>query len=540
MFARSGQITPMTVASTPPSPADLTRRTLLRGSLLGGAVALVPSTGASAAPALVRRGRPSITHGVQSGDVTARSATVWARAQRPSRLLVEVSRHRSFKNARRIRGPVVTPRSDLTGRVDLRWLPAGEDLFYRIRAADLSDPSLTGRPVVGRLRTAPGHEPRRRRRDVSFVWSGDIAGQGWGVNPDLGGFRIADALLDMNPDFFLCSGDTVYADGPVQETVALPDGTTWRNLVTPEKTKVAETLHEFRGQYRYNLLADNWREFLARTPQVNQWDDHEVTNNWYPGEVLVDDRYAEKRVDVLADRARQAFGEYLPVASPVADEDGRIYRVIRYGPLLDVFVLDMRAMKDANTANTETTRDGGVLGFAQTRWLMRELKRSRAVWKVIAADLPIGLVVPDGTELEGIAQGDPGAPLGRELDIAPVLSFLKAEGIRNHVWLTADVHYTAAHHYSPERAAFTDFDPFWEFVSGPLNAGAFGPNTLDPTFGPEAVFVDAPASPNTSPAQGNQYVGEVDIDGHSGELTVRLRDVDGRALWTTTLAPYPR
>ncbi|WP_280302299.1 alkaline phosphatase D family protein [Nocardia abscessus] len=40
------------------------------------------------------------------------------------------------------------------------------------------------------------------------------------------------------------------------------------------------------------------------------------------------------------------------------------------------------------------------------------------------------------------------------------------------VWLTADVHYTAAHRYSPERAVFTEFDEFWEFVSGPLNAGA--------------------------------------------------------------------
>jgi alkaline phosphatase D len=310
--------------------------------------------------------------------------------------------------------------------------------------------------------------------------------------------------------------------------------------VIPEKTKVAETLREFRGQYQYNLMADNWREFLSRTAQVNQWDDHEVTNNWYPGEILSDERYTEKRVNVLARRGRRAFEEYLPVAPTVTDEDGRIYRVIHYGPLLDIFVLDMRTYKDPNTTNTERDRDGGVLGWRQTRWLKRRLKESTAVWKVIAADLPIGLVVPDGTLQEGISQGDAGRPLGRERDIASVLSFLKREGIRNHVWLTADVHYTAAHHYSPDRGTVADFDPFWEFVSGPLNAGAFGPNELDPTFGPQAVFVAAPEVPNTSPAQGNQYVGEVDIDGLSGELTVRLRDVEGRPLWTTTLSPERR
>jgi alkaline phosphatase D len=37
-----------------------------------------------------------------------------------------------------------------------------------------------------------------------------------------------------------------------------------------------------------------------------------------------------------------------------------------------------------------------------------------------------------------------------------------------------------------------DFTPVWEFVAAPANAGAFGPNTLDATFGPWAVLVHAP------------------------------------------------
>ena len=254
----------------------------------------------------------------------------------------------------------------------------------------------------------------------------------------------------------------------------LPDGSTWRNLTTPAKSKVAETLDEFRGQYQYNLMADNWRAFLAETAQVTQWDDHEVTNNWYPGEILDDARYAEKRVDVLAARARQAFHEYVPVARISPDPEGRVYRVIHYGPLLDVFVLDMRTHKDPNTTDLETTDDGGVLGDRQTHWLLDELRRSRATWKVIAADLPIGLIVPDGTAQEGSRRATPAHRSGRELGLAKVLTGIKRLGIRNHVWLTADVHYTAAHHYSPDRAAYQDFDPFWEFVSGPLNAGRVG------------------------------------------------------------------
>jgi alkaline phosphatase D len=200
----------------------------------------------------------------------------------------------------------------------------------------------------------------------------------------------------------------------------------------------------------------------------------------------------------------------------------------------------MRTYKDPNTTDLETVADGGLLGKEQTAWLLRELKASKATWKVIANDLPIGLVVPDGSNQESSSNGDPGAPLGREHDIAYLLTQIKRLGIRNHVWLTADVHYTAAHHYHPDRAAYQDFDPFWEFVSGPLNAGAFGPNALDATFGPEAVFQAVPPRASASPLEGYQFFGQVDIDPRTKQLTVTLKDVEGSALFTQTLDPERR
>ncbi|MBL0781718.1 alkaline phosphatase D family protein, partial [Streptomyces albidoflavus] len=105
------------------------------------------------------------------------------------------------------------------------------------------------------------------------------------------------------------------------------------------------------------------------------------------------------------------------------------------------------------------------------------------------------------------------------------------------LWLTADVHYTSAQHYRPERAAFGDFAPFWEFVTGPLAAGGFPAVGLDGTFGPEQVFVQAPDRANVSPAESPQYFGAVDIDAGSGELTVRLRAEGGRTLFRKTLQP---
>ncbi|MGK5685040.1 alkaline phosphatase D family protein [Actinoplanes sp. URMC 104] len=504
---------------------SISRRNLLRAGVAGGVLGV-----AGGAPAFSAAGhRPVLTHGVQSGDPVGGSAVVWSRADRPGRLWVQVSRRPDFRGGRVLRGPVVTPDTDLTGKLTLRGLPAGERLHYRVRAGSLERPGLFGAYVSGSLRTAPV-----RRGDIRFVWTGDVVGQGWGIDPAYGGLKIFESMRRRRPDFLLHSGDTVYADGPLTETVTLPGGRVWRNVVTEEKLKVAETLREYRGQYAYNLLDDAYRAFAAEVPQINQWDDHEVTNNWYPGEILDDARYTEKRVNVLAGLARQAYHEWVPTPF----REGPVYRKISYGPLLDIFVLDMRTFKDANDGNTYADPRRGLLGAEQRQWLIRGLRESRATWKVIANDLPLGLVVPDGAGAqEGVAQGDPGAPKGRELEFAQVLQSAHRHGVTGIVFLTADVHYTQANHYDPARAAIQDYTPFWEFVSGPAHAGAFGPNALDGTFGPRTAFVNAPPAAGTSPADGFQHFGEVEIDAATRALTVHLRDREGASLWSTTLRP---
>jgi alkaline phosphatase D len=173
----------------------------------------------------------------------------------------------------------------------------------------------------------------------------------------------------------------------------------------------------------------------------------------------------------------------------------------------------------------------------------RALLASRATWKVIAADMPLGLVVYHDARKkwgsEAVAQGD-GPALGRELEIADLLRFIKHNDIHNVVWITADVHYCATHLYEPGRAQFTDFTPFYEFVSGPLHAGGFGPNELDNTFGPRVVFTKHPGGRvNTPPTEGGLYFGHVKIDGRSQAMTVSHRDLTGAVLHETQLAPQP-
>jgi alkaline phosphatase D len=489
--------------------------------------------------AIITRGRPALPYGVQTGDLKGGRAIIWARTDRPARMVVDWSTTESMKNPRTVRGPFALEDSDYAAKLDLGRLPRGQKVFYKVRMVDLGDLQTESEPVIGSFVTPPAGES-----DVRFVWSGDTAGQGWGINPDFGGMKIYEVMRQVEPAFFIHSGDTIYADGPIAAEQATPDGGVWRNVTTEAKSKVAETLSEFRGNYAYNLMDENVRAFNASVPMFAQWDDHETTNNWYPEEDLAQDPtktdYKVTSAALLGARAARAFQDYMPVRWG-GTGDPFLYNSFQYGPHLEVFRIDMRSFRGPNTANRQEQEgpETMFLGVEQIRWLKRALLASDATWKVIASDMPIGLLVRDGDEaFENLANGE-GPPLGRELEMAGLLRFIRDSGIRNVVWLTADVHYTAAHHYDPNRATFQEFAPFWEFVSGPLNAGTFGPGELDPTFGPEARFVKAPpeGQANLPPSAGLQFFGQVDIAGDTGVMTVTLKDIAGDTLFTQELVP---
>ena len=533
------------------------RRRFLQTSMATAAGVVLPRwTLTNRAPAIVTADseRPQALQGVQFGDPSNGSVVVWSRSDRPSRLLVEWSYDEQFQEAHRIVGPHVLDVTDFTARQDIDGLEAGCDVFVRVSFQSLTNDRALSEPVVGRFTVPPdelGDDDRwlrHARTNVRFLWGGDTAGQGWGINPAFGGMKIYEAMRQRDPLFFIHSGDNIYADGPMVETVTAEKGVAWNNIVTPQVSKVAETLDEFRGRYRYNLLDENVRRFNAEVPQIWQWDDHEVTNNWSDAKNLsADARYTEKNVPLLVARGARAFLEYAPLRPFDARESQRVYRRYSYGPLLELFVLDMRSYRGPNSANLQTTPSNqtAFLGREQLDWLKAGLKNSRAVWKVIAADMPLGLNVGDGSTAEGlprweaVANGEPGAAKGRELEFVELLSYLKRRRVRNVVWLTADVHYCAAHYYDPARAAFQDFDGFWEFVAGPLNAGTFGPNALDGTFGPQVVFFKAPppGQSNLSPYSGLQFFGEVNVHSHSADLTVDLRDINGASVFSKALQP---
>lgn len=497
-----------------------------------GAALVVPAR----APAIIAsdRLRPAMPYGVMTGDPLADRAMLWSAADRPARMMVEWSTDPRLRGAHRREGSLATAANGLTARLDLTGLPRDRDVFYRVAFADPDDPRRISDWTTGRLRM-----PGTVTRPFRFTFAGDEAGQGFGINPDIGGYRLYEAMRKKRPDVFIHQGDQIYADGPLKPKVALPNGGVWRNIVTPAKDHVAETLDDFRGAYAYNLMDASKRRFLAEVPMIVQWDDHEVRNNWWPDKPLAGDT----QMPALAARARQALGEFNPLR-PLAGAAG-IYRNFRFGPMLEVFVLDARSRRSANTrAGGPQRNSDDMFGRAQMAWLEDALARSTATWKLIASDIPLSLTVPDLNKnvakggIEGLADGADDAPGGREPELARLLSFLRRRNIRNTVWISADVHYAAAIRYDPGHARFADFDPFWEFVAGPINAGTgtSAGNPLDPTFGPALVYDSVPATPDDpSPLGGNQFFGMGEVDPTTGSLTMSIHDLNGVERFRTIL-----
>ena len=150
----------------------------------------------------------------------------------------------------------------------------------------------------------------------------------------------------------------------------LNDGGIWKNIVIEEKAKVAETLDEFRGHCKYNLL-DEQRP-RASTPRCrpsrNGTTTRSSTTGTRPRSLDADDRYTMKQVSLLAARASRAFQESCRVRHAGRGRVGSTARSPT-GRSLDVFFLDLRSYRGAERRQSTRpldTRDG-ILGARPAR-----------------------------------------------------------------------------------------------------------------------------------------------------------------------------
>jgi len=276
---------------------------------------------------------------------------------------------------------------------------------------------------------------------VTFAWSGDLGGQ-HRCRQGAAGYPIFDTIRAQHPDFFIFLGDTIYSD----DVCPSPPNEPGANFT-------ATTLPEYRARHRYQRGAPALLRFLQAIPVYVVWDDHEVKNNF------------AGPFESQMPAGRQALREYWPIANDASDPH-RLYRTIRYGADLELYLLDTRQYRSKNADQDGPAKT--MLGAQQLKWLLDGLRASTATWKVIVTSVPLsvpkggGMTVPG---FDGWAGGSDGTGFERERQV--IVDAIVGEKLKNLVFLGGDVHWVQANIYDVNQDGTPDFH---EFVAGPLSA----------------------------------------------------------------------
>jgi phosphodiesterase/alkaline phosphatase D-like protein len=108
----------------------------------------------------------------------------------------------------------------------------------------------------------------------------------------------------------------------------------------------------------------------------------------------------------------------------------RIYKRLSYGRMADVFLLDERQYRTGKNDGQPRS----MLGGAQLAWLIDELVRSTAKWKIIANQVVVA-AKQEGEERSGVDSWD-----GYNDDRRRLMIDLERFGVENVVFLTGDAH----------------------------------------------------------------------------------------------------
>ncbi len=473
--------------------------------VLAAAVFALPGSIAAA-----ESGGLKLTHGIVVGDVTTHSAVLWARADREGTLTVHLSGGKHEGNARlRFRAA-----DDYTGQAVLEGLRP--DTTYRYKLGS----------TRGTFETAP---KANDAEDIRLAFGGDVAGQN--VCRDASeGFPIMDTIRRAKPDVFVGLGDMIYADNACD-----PVGR-YGNQQVPGGFGPATDLPGFWAHWRYNRADAASQRLLGSTGYVGVWDDHEVVNDFGP---LSDTRSTPPYTPGvhLLPIGLDAFLDYTPIAV-AANTPKRLYRSLRWGKHVELFVLDTRQYRDANIASDSPDRPKTMLGREQLTWLKESLAASDATWKVIVSSVPMSIPTgfPPTNGRDGWANFD--QTTGFEQELLDILGFMERSGIRNTIWITTDVHFAEAFRYRP----FASSPNFvvYELATGPLNAGIFPIRDFDSTLNPEVLTFYGPptAESVTTWTEAKRWLNFGTLDfARDGTLTAGIVNTAGETKFSITLPP---
>jgi phosphodiesterase/alkaline phosphatase D-like protein len=404
--------------------------------------------------------------GVTAGEVTSKSAVLWAKAKKSGNYTVVVGRNKRLTKGLRATRARARKSHDNTLQARVNQLRADTRYWFRFfRGRAQSD--------VGTFVTAPRPS---QSKTIEFAWSGDqdFNPQPGQTNPFWNDGGVLRQMKAERNAFNVMLGDTIYSDSEVP------------GRLNPIALSVAQKW----AKYRVNIANRSLQALRRSAGFYSHWDDHEFVNDFSPAENSFDNGVNVNGRTLYA-RGARAFRDYAPVRW--TKRDG-LYRTIRWGKNLELFFLDQRSFRSANADEggvcnnpqtgqpdvaptaPETTRnlfavvtpslaqpvsqacldrikspDRTFLGQRQKARFLAAVEASDARFKVIMNEMPIQqyYVLPyDRWE-------------GFEAERQEILRELQS--VKNVIFLTTDVHATLIND-----ARFQTLEP-----GGPQNSGIF-------------------------------------------------------------------
>ncbi|MFC7842286.1 alkaline phosphatase D family protein [Streptomyces sp. NPDC057382] len=485
------------------------RRTVVKAA---AATAVLAGPLAATLPARAVDQAPAFLHGVASGDPLPDGVLLWTRvtpvpeaipgsgAGPDTEVSWTVARDKAFTNVVAKGSTLATAASDHTVKADIRGLEPATDYWFRFSAGGTDSPAA-------RTRTAPAHDAA-----VTGLRFGVVSCANWEAGW-FSPYRHLAARGDL--DAWLHLGDYIYEYGTGEY------GTRGKVVRPHAPAHEIVTLADYRTRHARYKTDPDLQALHAAAPVVAIWDDHEFANDTWSGGAENHTEGAEGAWSARQAAAKQAYFEWMPVRPALA---GTTYRRLRFGKLADLSLLDLRSFRSqqVKVGNGEVDDPERTLtGRAQLDWLKAGLKASDTAWRLVgnsvmispfaigslSADLLKPLAKLLGLPQEGLAlntdQWD-----GYTDDRREILAHLRANAIRNTVFLTGDIHMAWANDV-PVDAGTYPLSPSaaTEFVVTSVTSD----NLDDIVKVPEGT-VSAVASPVIRAA--NRHVHWVDTDRH--------------------------
>ena len=445
----------------------ISRRTFLRraGGASLGAMALSSAAGCEGGRILPAGGgdggntmtpdEVQFLHGVASGDPRSDRVILWTRVTPGNPEAGAIAVDWRLADSPELDTVVKSGRfvtradRDFTVKVDPTGLASFTTYYYRF-AVTLADGSVVESPI-GRTRTAPSSAD-----DVSQVRIAAASCNNYGFGFFNAFGRIAERA-DL--DLVIHLGDYIYEGGGGQIRTHSPD----REIIS---------LADYRERHAQYKTDPDLQEAHRQHPWITTWDDHESTNNSYSTGAANHSEGADAE-GFWAERvgwALRAYFEWMPIRdngpgfdAPAASEprlesgqtgldpngNGRIYRTIPYGELIDIIMLDTR-LSGRTEQNTDFAIDPEhtILGAQQREWFLAEIARSTARWKIIGNGTTFAPLIAGPTNPLTGCTSPPAETCfvnedawdGYRFDRQAVFDVLETNSIQNSVFIFGDIH----------------------------------------------------------------------------------------------------